>query len=102
PHAARKQVGDSSACSGSSPVAADNAPGSGGAGPVLMGRRSACAANFENCGFSRHDSARRPSHAAAGRGGASEAANFAFRVGPVVRATSDASEEQKEEVRAAL
>jgi hypothetical protein len=38
----------------------------------------------------------------AAHGGAAEAASFMCRVGPVVRATSDASEQQRKEVRSAL
>jgi ubiquinone/menaquinone biosynthesis C-methylase UbiE len=56
------------------------------------------AAGFQNISLTPHDLAM----PLAGRGGAAEAASFAFRVGPVVRATSDASEQQKKEVRAAL
>ena len=55
-------------------------------------------AGFKNVSLTPHDLAMR----LAGRGEAAEAANFAFRVGPVVRATSDASEQKKREVRAAL
>jgi hypothetical protein len=43
-----------------------------------------------------------PAMPLAGRGGAAEAASFMLRGGPVVRATSDASEERRGEVRAAL
>ena len=45
---------------------------------------------------------RDPGMPLAGRGGAAEAAAFMFRVGPIVRATSGASERQKKEVRRAL
>jgi hypothetical protein len=38
----------------------------------------------------------------AGRGEAAEAASFMSRIGPVVRATGEASAEQQQEVRAAL
>jgi SAM-dependent methyltransferase len=55
-------------------------------------------AGFKNISLTPHDLAM----PLAERGGAAEAAGFAFRVGPVVRATSDASEQKKREVRAAL
>jgi ubiquinone/menaquinone biosynthesis C-methylase UbiE len=55
-------------------------------------------AGFKNISLTPHDLAM----TLAGRGGAAEAASFAFRVGPVVRATTDASEQKKREVRAAL
>src|SRR5262245_24443009 len=48
-------------------------------------------AGFENISLTPHDLAM----PLAGRGGAAEAASFAFRVGPVVRATSEASEQKK-------
>ena len=43
-----------------------------------------------------------PAMPLAGPGGAAEAAGFMFRVGPVLRATKDASEEQRQAVRSAL
>jgi len=55
-------------------------------------------AGFQDVSLTPHD----PAMPLAGRGGAAEAASFMLRVGPVVRATSDASEEQRKEVRAAL
>jgi SAM-dependent methyltransferase len=55
-------------------------------------------AGFKNISLTPYDLAM----TLARRGGAAEAASFAFRVGPVVRATSDASEQKKREVRAAL
>ena len=55
-------------------------------------------AGFRNISLTPHDLAM----PLAGRGGAAEAARLALRVGPVVRATSDASEQKKSEVRAAL
>src|SRR5262245_21197773 len=48
-------------------------------------------AGFKNVSLTPHDLAM----PLAGRGGAAEAASFAFRVGPVVRATSEASEQKK-------
>jgi ubiquinone/menaquinone biosynthesis C-methylase UbiE len=55
-------------------------------------------AGFEDISLMSHD----PAMPLAGRGGAAEAASFTFRVGPVVRAMSDASEQQKKEVRSVL
>lgn len=55
-------------------------------------------AGFKNVSLTPHDLAMPLGE----RGGAAEAASFAFRVGPVVRATRDASEQKKREVRAAL
>jgi ubiquinone/menaquinone biosynthesis C-methylase UbiE len=55
-------------------------------------------AGFQNVSLTAYDIAM----PLAGRGGAAEAASFMSRIGPVVRATGDASEEQQEEVRAAL
>ena len=55
-------------------------------------------AGFQDVAVTPHD----PAMALAGRGGAAEATSFMLRVGPVVRATSDASEGQRKEVRAAL
>jgi ubiquinone/menaquinone biosynthesis C-methylase UbiE len=55
-------------------------------------------AGFQDVSLTPHD----PAMPLAGRGGAAEAASFMLRVGPVVRATSDASEEQRKEVREAL
>jgi SAM-dependent methyltransferase len=55
-------------------------------------------AGFQNVSLTPHD----PAMPLAARGGAAEAASFMCRVGPVVRATSDASEQQKKEVRSAL
>jgi hypothetical protein len=43
-----------------------------------------------------------PAMRLAGPKGAAEAANFAMQVGPVVRATLDASDEQREAVRSCL
>ena len=56
------------------------------------------AAGFRDVSLARHD----PAMPLARRGGAAEAASFMLRVGPVVRATGDASEEKRKEVRAAL
>jgi ubiquinone/menaquinone biosynthesis C-methylase UbiE len=61
-------------------------------------RRILETAGFHDVSLTPHD----PAMPLAGRGGAAEAASFMSRVGPVVRATSDASEEQRKEVRAAL
>jgi cyclopropane fatty-acyl-phospholipid synthase-like methyltransferase len=55
-------------------------------------------AGFQDVSLTPHD----PVMPVAAPGGAAEAANFMFRVGPVVRAMSDASEQQRKEVRAAL
>jgi SAM-dependent methyltransferase len=55
-------------------------------------------AGFQNVSLTPHD----PAMPLAARGGAAEAASFMCRVGPVVRATRDASEQQKKEVRSAL
>jgi SAM-dependent methyltransferase len=55
-------------------------------------------AGFQDVSLTPHD----PVMPLAAPGGAAEAANFMFRVGPVVRAMSDASEQQRKEVRAAL
>jgi ubiquinone/menaquinone biosynthesis C-methylase UbiE len=55
-------------------------------------------AGFQDISLTPHD----PEMPLAGRGGAAEAASFMSRVGPVVRAMSDASEQQRKEVRAAL
>jgi ubiquinone/menaquinone biosynthesis C-methylase UbiE len=55
-------------------------------------------AGFQDVSLTPHD----PVMPVAAPGGAAEAANFIFRVGPVVRAMSDASEQQRKEVRAAL
>jgi hypothetical protein len=55
-------------------------------------------AGFQNVSLTPHD----PAMPLAARGGAAEAASFMFRIGPVVRATTDASERQRKEVRAAL
>jgi ubiquinone/menaquinone biosynthesis C-methylase UbiE len=55
-------------------------------------------AGFQDISLTPHD----PEMPLAGRGGAAEAASFMSRVGPVVRATSDASEQRRKEVRAAL
>jgi ubiquinone/menaquinone biosynthesis C-methylase UbiE len=55
-------------------------------------------AGFEDISLMPHD----PAMPLAGGGGAAEAASFTFRVGPVVRAMSDASEQQKKEVRSVL
>ena len=56
------------------------------------------AASFQDVSLTPHD----PAMPLAGRGGAAEAASFMLRVGPVARAASEASEEQRSEVRAAL
>ena len=61
-------------------------------------RRILETAGFQDVSLTPHD----PAMPLAGRGGAAEAASFMLRVGPVVRATSDASEEQRKQVRAAL
>jgi ubiquinone/menaquinone biosynthesis C-methylase UbiE len=55
-------------------------------------------AGFQDISLTPHD----PEMPLAGRGGAAEAASFMSRVGPVVRAMSDASEQRQKEVRAAL
>src|SRR5262245_49689673 len=55
-------------------------------------------AGFQDVSLTPHD----PPMALAGPGGAAEAASFMSRVGPVVRAMGEASEEQRREVRAAL
>ena len=55
-------------------------------------------AGFKEVSLTPHE----PAMPLAGPGGAAEAASFAFRVGPVVRATKDASEEQRQAVRLAL
>jgi ubiquinone/menaquinone biosynthesis C-methylase UbiE len=55
-------------------------------------------AGFQDVSLTPHD----PVMPLAERGAAAEAASFMFRVGPVVRAMSDASEQQRKEVRAAL
>jgi ubiquinone/menaquinone biosynthesis C-methylase UbiE len=55
-------------------------------------------AGFKEVSLTRHD----PAMPLAGPGGAAEAASFMFRVGPVLRATKDASEEQRQAVRSAL
>jgi len=56
-------------------------------------------AGFKNISLTPHDPAMR---LAGPSGGAAEAANFISHVGAVARATSNASEQQKKEVRAAL
>jgi ubiquinone/menaquinone biosynthesis C-methylase UbiE len=61
-------------------------------------RRILETAGFQDISLTPHD----PEMPLAGRGGAAEAANFMSRVGPVVRAMSDASEQRRKEVRAAL
>jgi SAM-dependent methyltransferase len=55
-------------------------------------------AGFQEVSLTPHD----PAMPIAGPGGAAEAASFMSRVGPVARATGDASEQQRKEVRAAL
>src|SRR5262245_52586829 len=55
-------------------------------------------AGFQNVSLTPHD----PAMPIAAHGGAAEATSLMFRIGPVVRATSNASEQQKNEVRAAL
>jgi SAM-dependent methyltransferase len=55
-------------------------------------------AGFRDVRLTPHD----PAIPLAAHGGATEAANFMFRVGPVLRATKDASDQQRKEVRAAL
>ena len=55
-------------------------------------------AGFQDVSLTPHD----PAMPIAGPGGAAEAASFMSRVGPVARATGDASEQQRKEVRAAL
>ena len=56
------------------------------------------AAGFQDVSLTPHD----PAMPLAGRGGAAEAASFMSRIGPVVRAMSDAPEAQRKRVRAAL
>ncbi|MGB9383669.1 MAG: class I SAM-dependent methyltransferase, partial [Pseudolabrys sp.] len=55
-------------------------------------------AGFKEVSLTPHE----PAMPLAGPGGAAEAASFTFRIGPVVRATKDASEEQRQAVRSAL
>jgi ubiquinone/menaquinone biosynthesis C-methylase UbiE len=55
-------------------------------------------AGFQNVSLTSYDIAM----PLAGRGEAAEAASFMSRIGPVVRATGEASAEQQQEVRAAL
>jgi SAM-dependent methyltransferase len=55
-------------------------------------------AGFQDVSLTPHD----PPMPLAGRRGAAEAASFMSRIGPVVRAMSDAPEEQRKKVRAAL
>ena len=55
-------------------------------------------AGFKEVSLTPHE----PTMPLAGPGGAAEAASFTFRFGPVVRATKDASEEQRQAVRSAL
>ena len=55
-------------------------------------------AGFQDVSLTPHD----PVMPLAARGGATEAASFMLRVGPVVRAMGDASEQQRKEVRVAL
>ncbi|HTM74931.1 MAG TPA: class I SAM-dependent methyltransferase [Pseudolabrys sp.] len=55
-------------------------------------------AGFKEVSLTPHE----PAMPLAGPGGAAEAASFMFRVGPVLRATKDASEEQRQAVRSAL
>jgi SAM-dependent methyltransferase len=61
-------------------------------------RRILEGAGFRDVVLTPHD----PPVPMAGPGGAAEAADFAMRLGPVVRATLDASPEQREAVRSAL
>jgi SAM-dependent methyltransferase len=61
-------------------------------------RRFLEAAGFQDVSLTPHD----PLLFLAGPGEAAKAASFMSRVGPVVRAMGDASEEQRREVRAAL
>jgi ubiquinone/menaquinone biosynthesis C-methylase UbiE len=55
-------------------------------------------AGFQDVSLTPHD----PIMPLAARGGATEAASFMLRVGPVVRAMGEASEQQRKEVRVAL
>jgi SAM-dependent methyltransferase len=55
-------------------------------------------AGFQDVSLTPHD----PAMPLAARGGAAEAASFMCRVGPVVRALTDASEQRRKEVRGAL
>lgn len=55
-------------------------------------------AGFRGISLTAHDPAMR----LAGPGGAEEAADFAFHVGPVLRATANATAQQREHVRSAL
>jgi hypothetical protein len=73
-------------------------PGQFSWGDAARVRRILETAGFQDVSLAPHD----PAMPVAGRGGAAEAASFMSRIGPVVRAMSDASEEQRKEVRAAL
>jgi SAM-dependent methyltransferase len=73
-------------------------PGQFSWGDAARVRRILETAGFQDVAVTPHD----PAMPLAGRGGAAEAASFMLRVGPVVRATGDASENQRKEVRAAL
>jgi SAM-dependent methyltransferase len=55
-------------------------------------------AGFRDISLTPHDPAMR----LAGPGGAEDAADFAFHIGPVLRATSNATAEQRDKVRSAL
>jgi ubiquinone/menaquinone biosynthesis C-methylase UbiE len=73
-------------------------PGQFSWGDAARVRRILETAGFQDVSLTPYD----PAMPLAGRGGAAEAASFMSRVGPVVRAMSDASDEQRKEVRAAL
>jgi SAM-dependent methyltransferase len=60
--------------------------------------RILASAGFRDVSLTPHD----PAMPLAARGGAAEAANFMLRVGPALRAIKDISEQQRNEVRAAL
>jgi len=73
-------------------------PGQFSWGDAARVRRILETAGFQDVSLSPRD----PAMPLAGPGGAAEAASFMSRIGPVVRAMSDASEGQRKEVRAAL
>ena len=73
-------------------------PGQFSWGDAARVHRILGAAGFQDVGLTPHD----PAMPLAGRGGAAEAASFMTRIGPVARAMSDAPEEQRKKVRAAL
>jgi ubiquinone/menaquinone biosynthesis C-methylase UbiE len=74
------------------------APGQFSWGDAARVHRILETAGFQDVSLAPHD----PAMPLAGSREAAEAASFMSRIGPVVRAMSDASEEQRKEVRAAL